>query len=228
MRLLSWVLLGVAMLWSPIGAAGAETGPDTAIFRVTYFDIIPADFDKAVGLLRGFAQATRREDGNLEFTLLDEIGRRGRMAMIEAWRDKPALDAHQASVKTMAEKLGPFTAAPLDSREFRPLAIAPQDNAHHGAAIYVLTHIDVFPDGKDQATAEIKAFAAASRKEKGAERFDALVWDAHPNHFHLIEAWASQPLRAAHAAADETRKFRAKIVPLEGALYDERVFEVIR
>ncbi|MBO0710436.1 MAG: antibiotic biosynthesis monooxygenase [Acetobacteraceae bacterium] len=228
MRLLSWVLLGVAMLWSPIGAAEAETGPGTAIYRVTYFDIVPSDFDKAVGLLRAFAEATRHEDGNVEFTLLDETGRRDRMAMIEAWRDKPALDAHQAAVRAMAQKLGPFIAAAFDTREFVPLSIAQHDNATRGTAIYVVTHIDVFPAGKDTAAAEVKDFAEASRKEKGEERFDALVSDAHPNHFHLIEAWVSRPALAAHAASDQTRMFRAKLVPLEGALYDERLYEVVK
>lgn len=228
MRLLSWLLLGVAMLWSPIGAAKAETGPSSAIYAVTYFDIIPTDVDKAVKLLRPFAQATRREDGNLEFTLLDEVGRRGRMAIVEAWRDKPALDAHQAAVKAMAEKLGPFVAAPFDTREFLPLSIAGENNAGRGAAFYVLTHIDVFPDGKDVAAAEVKDYAQASRTEKGEERFDALVSNAHPNHFHLIEAWVSRPLREAHAASNRTRMFRSKVVPLEGALYDERIYDVIK
>lgn len=229
MRLLSWVVLGVAMLGIGIQAAQAQTPPNAAIYAVTYFDIVPADYGKSIALLRPFAQATRKEDGNVEFTLLDEIGSRTRMAMIEAWRDKAALEAHRAAVETLANKLRPFFAAPFDTRQFLPLSIGPHaDNAKLGSGVYVLTHIDVFPAGKDEATELVKGFAEASRKAKGVERFDALVWDGHPNHFHLIEAWTDPRARQAHADADQTKAFRTKLVPLEGALYDERLYKVVR
>jgi quinol monooxygenase YgiN len=229
MRLLSWVVLGVAMLGSGVQAAQAQTAPSAAIYAVTYFDIIPSEIAKAVALLRPFAQATRKEEGNVEFTLLDEIGRSGRMAMIEAWHERAALEAHRAAVETLANKLQPFFAAPFDTRQFLPLSIGPHaDNAKLGSAVYVLTHIDVFPAGKDDATGLVKGFAEASRKDKGVERFDALVWDGHPNHFHLIEAWTDLRARQAHADADQTKAFRAKLVPLEGALYDERLYKVVR
>jgi len=229
MRLLSSALLSVAMLAGAIGATQAQTAPGAAIYAVTYFDLVPADFNKAVGLLRAFAQATRKEDGNVEFTLLNEIGRSGRMAMIEAWRDKSALEAHRAATQKLANKLQPFMAAPFDTREFLPLSIGERANdAKLSTAMYALTHIDVFPDGKDTATALVKAFAESSRKAKGAERFDALVWDGHPNHFHLIEAWTDPFARDAHSYTDQTKTFRAKLVPLEGALYDERLYRVVK
>ncbi len=229
MKLLSWVVLGVAMLGIGIQAAQAQTPPNAGIYAVTYFDIIPADFAKSVALLRPFAQATRKEDGNVEFTLLDEIGRSGRMAMIEAWRDKAALEAHRPAVETLASKLQSLLAAPFDTRQFLPLTIGPRaESAKLDSAVYVLTHIDVFPAGKDEATELVKGFAEASRKAKGAERFDALVWDGHPNHFHLIEAWTDARARQAYADADQTKTFRTKLVPLEGALYDERLYRVVR
>jgi quinol monooxygenase YgiN len=229
MRLLSWVVLGLAMLGSGIQVTQAQTAPSAAIYTVTYFDIIPADHAKAVALLRPFAQATRKEDGNVEFTLLDEIGRSGRMAMIEAWNGKATLEAHRAAIETLANKLQPYFAAPFDTRQFLPLSIGPRaDKAKLGSTVYVLTHIDVFPEHKDEATGLVKGFAEASRTAKGAERFDALVWDGHPNHFHLIEAWTDPAARQAQADADPTKTFRAKLVPLEGALYDERLYKVVR
>ena len=54
------------------------------------------------------------------------------------------------------------------------------------------------------------------------------MWDGHLNHFHLIEAWSDRKALEAHAAADHTKAFRAKLVPFEGALYDERIYEVVR
>ena len=58
-----------------------------------------------------------------------------------------------------------------------------------GAAVSVLTHIDVFPAGNDETTALAKGLAEVARKAKGAERFAEPVWDGHPNHFYLIEVW---------------------------------------
>ena len=229
MRLLHWVVLGVAMLGSGMQRAQAERPPDAAIYAVTYFDIIPADFAKAVAVLRPFVQATRKENGNVEFTLLDEIARNGRMAMIEAWRDKAAFETHRMAVERLANKLQLFFAAPFDTRQFVPLSLEPRaDNANLGSAMYVLTHIDVFPAGKDEATLLVKGFVEASRKNKGAERFDALVWNAHPNHFELVETWSDASARQAHADADQTKTFRTKLVPLEGGLYDQRLYKVVR
>jgi quinol monooxygenase YgiN len=226
MRRLSWTLLGALMLASLNQPANAQTA---GIYALTYFDIVPADFDKAAALLRPFAAATRKEDGNVEFTLLDEIGRGGRMAIVEAWRDKTALDAHGPAVKALAEKLQPYAAAPFSTRQFLPLSIAaPPAEAKLGTAMWVLTHVDVFPAGKDEVAALVKSLAEDSRKDKGEQRFDALVWDGHSNHFHLIEAWTDHIAREAHAYAAHTRTFRGKLVPFEGALYDERLYEVVR
>src|SRR5215469_9960588 len=180
MRQLPWMLLGAVVLASLGQPAHAQAA---AIYAVTYFDIVTTELDNAAALLRPFAAATRKEDGNVEFTLLDEVGRNGRMAIVEAWRDKAALDAHQAAVKALAEKLQPCIAAPFDTRQFLPLSIAvsPAD-AKLGTAMWALTHVDVFPAGKDEVAALVKSFAEDSRKDKGVQRFDALVWDGHPNH----------------------------------------------
>jgi quinol monooxygenase YgiN len=200
-----------------------------SIYVATYFEVAPAASRKAVSLLRQFAAATRKEDGNAELTVLHEIGRAGRFAIIEAWRDKAAWDAHGAAMQALGDKLQPIFASPFDARQFGPLDIAaPAAGADLGGAIYILTHVDVFPAGKDDVAALVKQLAQDSRKDAGAQRFDVVVWDGHPNHFHLIEAWSGRQAREAHALADHTRQFRAKLVPFEGALYDERLYEVVK
>jgi quinol monooxygenase YgiN len=88
----------------------------------------------------------------------------------------------------------------------------------------VLTHVDVFPAGKDQTIELLKQLAEASRKEAGNLRFDVLQQDGRANHLPLIESWHDAPAQNAHAMAEHTRAFRAKLVPLQGALYDERLY----
>ena len=208
------------------GPGQASTGP---VYVVTSFDVAAKDFGSALDILHPFAAATRKEDGNLELTVLNEVGRGGRFAIVEAWRDKAALDAHGPAMKALGDKLQPLLVAPFSARPYAVLsAAAPAPDAKLDLSTYVLTHVDVFPAGKDEVTGLVKQLADDSRKDKGEERFDALVWAEHPNHFELIEAWTDHQKREAHAAAGHTKAFRAKLAPLEGAPYDERLFEVVR
>jgi quinol monooxygenase YgiN len=207
-------------------APAVPTGP---VYVVTYFDIAPAAVRKASGLLRQFAAATRKEDGNVEFSALRETGRPGRYAILEGWRDKAALEAHGAAMKSLAGKLQPSFASPFDARQFLPLSVEGKPAAGGTiGAIWLLTHIDVFPTHKDEAAAVVKEQVDASRKDGGVLRYDALVWDGHPNHFQLVEGWANRGAQRAHELTDHTKAFRVKLVPLEGGLYDERLYEALR
>ena len=209
--------------------ARAQAPASPGVFVVTYFEVAPAAARKTAGLLRPFAAATRKEDGNAELVVLHEMSRPGRFAILEAWRDKAALDAHGAAMKALGDKLQTLFASPFDARQFVPLSLAPPPaGADLGNSIYVLTHVDVFPAGKDEVAAMVKQLAEDSRKDGGAQRFDAVTWDGHLNHFHLIEAWSDRKALEAHALADHTKTFRSKLVPFEGALYDERIYEVVR
>jgi quinol monooxygenase YgiN len=239
MRLRHWLAGAAAVLMlgcvmaaraqAPAPATPSQpAAPSGPVYVVTYFEVAPAASRKAGGLLRQFTAASRKEGGNVEFTVLRETTRPGRFAIVEAWRDKAALDAHGAAMKALGDKLQPVFASPFDARQFWGLAVAPPAGGGAGKAVFVLTHVDVFPAGKDQVAAMVKQLADDSRKDPGVARFDALVQDAHPNHFHLVEAWTDRSARETHALADHTRQFRAKLVPFEGALYDERLYEVVQ
>jgi quinol monooxygenase YgiN len=211
---------------NPAPAAAAPSGPR---YVVTYFDVAPAAARKAAGTLRQFAAATRKEDGNTEIVVLHELNRPGRLAIVEAWRDKAAYDAHGAAMKALGDALQPLMLSPFDARQFARLSVGKTKPGADGAgAIYVLTHVDVFPAGKDEVAAMVKTQTEQGGGDPGVLRFDAVVWDGHPNHFHLIEAWADRKSFEAHAAAEHTKAFRAKLVPFEGALYDERLYEAVR
>ena len=210
-------------------APAQPAAPSGPLYIVTYFEVDPAAARKTSATLRQLGAATRKEDGNIEFWAMHEIGRPGHFAIVEAWRNKAAFEAHGAAMKALADKLGPAIAAPFDGRQFWSLSVAPPAaGGDLSKAILVLTHVDVFPASKDQVAALVKQLADDSRKDAGVARFDAVVWDGHPNHFHLIEVWSGRQTREAHALAAHTRQFRAKLVPFEGALYDERLYEAVR
>ena len=58
--------------------------------------------------------------------------------------------------------------------------------------------------------------------------FPTVQQDGRANHLPIVEAWRSAETQRAHTMAEYTRAFRAKLVPLQGALYDERLYALIR
>jgi quinol monooxygenase YgiN len=229
--LFAWA--GPAAAQAPAQPAPAQATPPAApspapatgpVYAVTYFDVAPAAARKSMGQLRQYQAATRKADGNVELTVLHELNRTGRFAIIEGWRDKAAFEAHAGAMKALGDKLQPAMLTPFDGRTFVPLAVGKPGSG----GVYVVTHVDVFPQGKDDVAGLIKSEVVASQGDPGLERFDALVWDGHANHFHLIEAWTDKKAEQAHAATDHTKTFRAKVQPFEGALYDERIYEPIK
>lgn len=222
--LLGWVTPASAQAPAPSAPAQAAPAPSGPVYAVTYFDVAPAAARKAAGVLRQYQTATRKAEGNVELTVLHQVGRSGRFAIVEGWKDKTALDAHADAVKALGEKLQGAMLTPFDSRQFVPMAVGKPGTG----GIYVLTHVDVFPNHKDEAAGLVKSLVEASRGDPGVDRFDALIWDGHPNHFHLIAAFDDKKAEEAHAAADHTKEFRAKVQPFEGAFFDERVYEPIK
>jgi quinol monooxygenase YgiN len=209
----------------PAAAAAPSPAPASGpVYAVTYFDVAPAASRKAAGQLRQYQAAARKADGNVELTILHEMGRTGRFAIVEGWKDKAALDANAAAMKALGDKLQTAMLTPFDTRQFVPMAVGKPATG----GVYVLTHVDVFPQGKDDAAGLVKSLIVASQGDPGLERFDALVWDGHPNHFHLIAAFDDKKSEQAHAAADHTKTFRAKVQPFEGAFFDERVYEPVK
>ena len=81
------------------------------------------------------------------------------------------------------------------------------------AAVYGLTHVDVFPAGKDQAAVLVTALAEANRKLPGNLQFDVLQIVGHPNHFTLVQGWRDREAFDDSLMAASTRDFRAEADP---------------
>jgi quinol monooxygenase YgiN len=205
--------------------------PPGPVYVITFVEVGAAAAEQTAGTLRQFAAASGKEEGNQGSLALQEIARPDRFAIVEVWRDKPALDAHAAAVTALRDKLQPVFASPFDIRRNSALSVAgPPIGAEPGGGnpVYVLTHVDVFPAGKDQTIEMLKQLAEPTRKESGNLRFDVLQQEGRANHLPLIEAWRDAAAQHAHAMAEHTRAFRAKLVPLQGALYDERLYTRLR
>jgi quinol monooxygenase YgiN len=72
-------------------------------------------------------------------------------------------------------------------------------NERRAHTIYVLTHVD------------------------SLRRMRTIAFRA--NHFTVVEEWTNEGALDADAAAPNTRAFRKRLLPMEGALYDGRFYE---
>lgn len=203
---------------------------DDTMYIATYVEAMPNSDAAATRLLKRYRDVSSRQDGNLRFDVLQEIARANRFVIVEQWKDQAALDAHQqsAATTTFRDSLKAIENAPYDQRIDTPLYGT--QGASNGSAdiIYVVTHIDVVPTGKDACLQGLQAMSSDTVKEPGNISYQALQQANRSNHFTVIEAWRNMKAAQAHAMAEHTRAFRAKLVPIAGALYDERFYKAVQ
>lgn len=228
MRLFLRLALGMAIIAATmLGQSAYAQG--NAIFLATYVEVMPNSVDSAERLLDRYREASRRDDGDLRFQVLQEISRPNRFAIIEAWTDKAALDAHVAADHTRAfrEKLKTIQNAPYDERVAGLLYSGQDATENRSNAVYVVTHVDVVPPAKDNCMALLKNMSADTAKDPGNIGYLVLQQANRPNHFTVFEKWRGMKSAEAHAMADHTRAFREKLLPMAGALYDERFYKAL-
>jgi quinol monooxygenase YgiN len=193
---------------------------------VTYLEALPAEAAAAIARLGAHAAASRADSACLRFDLLRRLDRPHHFAMVEAWRDAAAAEAHRRGRgAALRAALAPGLAAPYDERPHATLSVGEAGDA--AGAIHVVTHVDVIPTARETGGAALASLAAASRGTPGNLRFDALIQESRPNHFTLVEAWRDEAALLAHAAAPHLRAFRDGLLPMSGSLFDERLYRKV-
>jgi quinol monooxygenase YgiN len=204
--------------------AQAQTPELIATDVVTYIEVTPAGAAEAGNLLRQLAAASRKESGNFAYVVLQQIERPSQFAILETWKDARALEAHDAgsAMKQFRQRLDPLRVGYYDQRIDTPIDAPLVTATPEKDWVYVVTHIDVTGQFKDEAIAMMKKLAADSRLQAGCQRFE--VWDQNNrlNHFTMVEIWKDRGALDAHNAAASTREFRDKLGHMMGALYDDR------
>ena len=229
MRLQHVIFAVAALVLGIVRPLYAEETMNGPIYLVTYFDVAPNAAQQSAAIAKDFVEASRKEDGSAGFEVFEEVERPSRFAILEIWRDKKATDAHNAgpAARAFRDKLQPLMIGGFGARPHGGLSIAAPKGQVPPDATYVLTHVDVFPVHKDAAIELVKAQAEAARKDDGNLRYDVVQWDGHPNHFTLVEVWRDRKAFDASVTAPHNKEFRDKLTPLEGALYDERLYRAV-
>jgi quinol monooxygenase YgiN len=220
-------IVGAAILIASVG--GPAHAQNDAVYIVTYVDVMPNATNPGAAVLRHYRDASRKEDGNLRTDVLQEIARPNRFAIVETWKDKAASEAHDKAVTSadLVEKLKTVGNAPFDRRINNGLYVASSGSVSRPNAVYVLTHVDVVPAGKDGCMALLKAMSVDAPKDSGNIGYTVLQQANRANHFAVFEVWADRKALDGHAEAAHTRAFREKLSPMAGALYDERFYKLL-
>jgi quinol monooxygenase YgiN len=225
MRNLMWLALAAVPFALPAGPVAAQA--QGAVYVVTYIELQAASAKSGAALLKQYRDGARKEDGNLEAELGQELGRPNRFLVIEGWRDRPAFDAHQNEGATtrIHDALKGMQHSPPDQRINTGFDLAP---ANGKGALIVETHIDVIPPRREATEAALRAEAAAARQDRGNVQWDVLQQLApQTNHFNVFAVWGSQADFAAYDGAPHRAKFRETMAPMLGALYDERLYRTM-
>ena len=116
--------------------------------------------------MRQLAIASRKDEGNTRFDILQRTAPSNQFAIVAVWKDQKAYDAHLAAAHTkeFREKIKPFLISAIDDRVHNGMEIAGPGTAGPArGAIFVVTHVDVPPPKKDECIAALKSLVADSR-----------------------------------------------------------------
>jgi autoinducer 2-degrading protein len=229
MRSLEYLALAAFAALGFAAPVHAQAPGDTAVYAVSYVDVAPAGRASMVAALKQYRDASRKDDGYVRFDVLEQVGWPGHFAVVEAWRDQKAFDAHAmaAHVKQFRESLQPIRLSGYDQRPYKTLTVA-SPAANSAQAVYIVAHVDIAGQGAQaEAPGLLRRLAEASRKEPGNVRFDVLQHVMRANHYTVVEAWQSQDAHAAHAAAAHTKEYRDVLQPITGSPLDERLYKAV-
>jgi quinol monooxygenase YgiN len=106
-------------------AVGAMLAAPTAgaTYVVTHADAIPPAKDDALALLKQLAEASRKDNGNVRFEVLQQGSRQNHCTIVEVWKDQQALEAHTMAAHTrqFRDKFQPMSGSLYDERLYKAL-----------------------------------------------------------------------------------------------------------
>ena len=224
----SAVLIALVGASFVIPSSFAQNAPNGPAFVVSYVEASASSKASVRTALRALRDAGRKEPGNTGFDVLQRIDRPQQFVVLESWKDAKAQSDHAAAAATKQtiEKLKPHLVAPYDERPSFGFMVGEAKKLGIRSVITV-THVDFVGAKKDDGLAALKQLGVDSGKEAGVQRFDIWQQTNRPNHITLIEGWSGMSTLEAHERAEPSRKFREALLPIGGALFDQRLYRVV-
>jgi len=207
-----------------VGTQVVDAQDQASVFAIAYIEIKPTSASQAENLLRTYAAESRAEPGNLRFQILQRVGRPYHFAILDAWENPQALDDHSAAAYTRAfrDSLETLLYSPYDERRSTP-TMGTSATGDEGE-IYVLTHVDLAGQGREDGMALVETLVTTSREDAGAIDIGVIIQDSRTNHMTVFEVWSSAADQEAHMSAQHTIQVRNELLSRIGSPYDERIY----
>src|SRR5215467_10768922 len=106
--------------YKTLSLGAAHNDGSSSTFVITHVDI-GGQGANAADLLRKLAEASRKEEGNLRFDVLQHAMRANHFTVIEEWHTAKAIETHAAATHTKEYRnsLGLIAGSPLDERLYK-------------------------------------------------------------------------------------------------------------
>lgn len=105
--------------YKTLSTGSAPAASDRTIYVISHVDV--GGQSDAPNLLRRLAEASRKDEGNLRFDVLQHAMRANHFTVVETWQNQKALDAHAVAAHTRQyrDALQPLLGSPLDERLYK-------------------------------------------------------------------------------------------------------------
>ncbi len=179
---------------------------------VSYIDVAPAARGTAASLLRQLANASRKDEGNMRFDILQRTAPSNQFAIVAVWKDQKAYDAHLAAAHTkeFRDKIKPYLISAIDDRVHTGMEIAADASGKKWARRHRRGDAcgrSAAEEGRVHCGAQDTWWRTAARKP-GSVRFDVFQQGNRPNHFSVVEIWKNQRrVRRPHHGGARPKNF---------------------
>lgn len=197
--------------WFLLPPRGHEAVAQTGQFYVNVvdLDIVPADRDKFVALVKENGTAAVKEPGCHEFNISVSQNDPNHIVLFEIWDSAAALDAHRATDHFKAYMNA--TKDMVAKRDVRPMwsvALNGRSPAQAGLLVNAVD-LDIVPAQFDAFMAAAKVNGAGTPKDPGAHEFNIVVSQKDPHHVMFYEVYDNAAALDAHRATDHFKTYQA-------------------
>jgi len=229
--LLSVVFGALAVLAVGNLALAADAPAPVGPYHVTTFvEVVPTAANQAIGFLKAYRDAARREPGATTIEVYQELGMPSRFVAREVWADGQAFDAHSkaASTSDLMSKMKPIEYGPVDVRTHTVHFETPNGRGPAAGSVVIVSHLDVTPNGIPQLLDLMKGLGDGTSKEQGVATYQILRQTGGArNHFRLFEIWTNEGDWEKHNLAAHTQTARNGMQSLLGTPYDQRKYAIV-
>jgi len=198
----------VAWCFLPPQSREAAAQAGQLYVNVVDLDIVAADRDKFIALVKDNGATAVKEPGCHEFNIAAWQKDPNHIVLFEIWENAAALDAHRASDHFKAYQAA--TKEMVSKRELRTMwSVALSGHSPAQAGLFInAVDLDIVPAQFDAFMAAAKINGAATPSDPGAHEFNIVVSQKDPHHVLFYEVYDNAAALDAHRATDHFKTYQ--------------------